>query len=206
MSPLLNIYQTDLCQIIRVCRTMGCGGNCRPDGNKGSLPTGLWLTSPAGSLPRTGISSRTLRFKPTRCLEGAQHVLRGIPDDGSWTLCFFERSWVLLLVCGWSPSFFLNDKSDNEQSLWNTDTLCSTESWTDNWVIISGPHGYSVHYISNRLCWNNSWDRCLKYFLMQKMRFLVHDDLQQRYEVIREAQNYTYVMFLKSLGITSIDW
>jgi len=37
------------------------------------------------------------------------------------------------------------------------------------------------------------------------MRFLVHDDLQQRYDVIKEAQNYTFVMFLKSLGITSID-
>ena len=38
----------------------GCGGNCRPGGN-GSLPPGLWLTSPAGWLPRTGISSGTLR-------------------------------------------------------------------------------------------------------------------------------------------------
>jgi len=29
--------------------------------SNGSLPPGLWLTSPAGWLPRTGISSRTLR-------------------------------------------------------------------------------------------------------------------------------------------------
>ena len=29
--------------------------------NNGSLPPGLWLTSPAGWLPRTGISSGTLR-------------------------------------------------------------------------------------------------------------------------------------------------
>jgi len=175
MSPLLNIYQTDLCQIIRVCRTMGCGGNCGPGGNKGSLPTGLWLTSPAGSLPRTGISSRTLRFKPTRCLV-VEHWRSPTctPWHTRWwklNTMFFERSWVLLLVCGWSPSFFLNDKSDNEQSLWNTDTLCSTESWTGNWVIISGPRGYSVHYISNRLCWNNSWDSCLKHFFIQKCDF-----------------------------------
>ena len=30
--------------------------------SNGSLPPGLWLTSPAGWLPRTGISSRTLRW------------------------------------------------------------------------------------------------------------------------------------------------
>ena len=30
-------------------------------GSNGSLPPGLWLTSPAGWLPRTGISSGTLR-------------------------------------------------------------------------------------------------------------------------------------------------
>ena len=29
--------------------------------SNGSLPSGLWFTSPAGWLPRTGISSRTLR-------------------------------------------------------------------------------------------------------------------------------------------------
>ena len=31
--------------------------------SNGSIPPGLWLTSPAGWLPRTGISSRTLRLE-----------------------------------------------------------------------------------------------------------------------------------------------
>ena len=39
----------------------GCEGNCRPGGNNGGLPPGLWLTSPASWLPSTGISSGTLR-------------------------------------------------------------------------------------------------------------------------------------------------
>ena len=39
----------------------GCGGNCRPGGSNGSLPPSLWLTSHAGWLPRSGISSGTLR-------------------------------------------------------------------------------------------------------------------------------------------------
>jgi len=42
--------------LIRVARvTAGLAGS------NGSLPPGLWLTSPAGWLPRTRISSRTLR-------------------------------------------------------------------------------------------------------------------------------------------------
>ena len=40
----------------------GCDGNCKPDPERnGSLPPGLWLMSPAGWLPRTGISSGTIR-------------------------------------------------------------------------------------------------------------------------------------------------
>jgi len=39
----------------------GCEGNCRPGGSNGSLPPVLWLSSSAGWLPRTGISSGTPR-------------------------------------------------------------------------------------------------------------------------------------------------
>ena len=39
----------------------GCRGNCRPAESNGILPPGLWLKPPAGWLPRTGISSGTLR-------------------------------------------------------------------------------------------------------------------------------------------------
>jgi len=49
-------------------------------------------------------------------------------------------------------------QSDNERSFWKmetTHTLCSSESLADNWVIISGPHRYSAHYISNPHCCNN---------------------------------------------------
>ena len=42
--------------LVRVARiTAGLAGS------NGSLPSGIWLTSPASWLPRTGISSRTLR-------------------------------------------------------------------------------------------------------------------------------------------------
>ena len=44
-----------------VATLKGCQGNCEPGGSNGSLPPDLWLTSPAGQLPRTGISSGTLR-------------------------------------------------------------------------------------------------------------------------------------------------
>ena len=40
----------------------------------------------------------------------------------------------------------------------------------------------------------NTRDRCLRHF-PAKMGFLVHDD------VIREAQKFIFVMFLKSLGL-----
>ena len=39
----------------------GCGGTAGLEESNGSLPPGLWLTSPAGWLPRTGISYGTLR-------------------------------------------------------------------------------------------------------------------------------------------------
>jgi len=39
----------------------GCGVTAGLAESNGSLPPGLWLTSPAGWLPRTGISSGTLR-------------------------------------------------------------------------------------------------------------------------------------------------
>ena len=40
---------------------MGCGVTVGLAESDGSLPPGLWLTSPASWLPRTGISSGTLR-------------------------------------------------------------------------------------------------------------------------------------------------
>ena len=39
----------------------GCGDNCGPGGKYWQPTAGLWLTSPAGWLPRTGISSGNLR-------------------------------------------------------------------------------------------------------------------------------------------------
>ena len=49
--------------------------------SKGSLPSGLWLTSPAGWLPRTGISSGTIR---------------SVIEYG---LCFFTLLSPVMFVC-----------------------------------------------------------------------------------------------------------
>ena len=53
--------------------------------SNGSLPPGLWLTSPAGWLPRTGISSGTLRLVieygltlPLYCGWGGKHCVFGL--------------------------------------------------------------------------------------------------------------------------------
>ena len=55
--------------------------------SNGSLPLGLWFTSPAGSLPKTGISSRTLRS----VIEYGLHLL----------LPMGESERVLLPCRGW---------------------------------------------------------------------------------------------------------
>jgi len=54
--PLFTKQQKMVAALLRVVRaTAGLAKS------NGSLPPGLWLTSPAGWLPRTGISSRTTR-------------------------------------------------------------------------------------------------------------------------------------------------
>ena len=53
--------------------------------SNGSLPPGLWLTSPAGWLPRTGISSGTLRSA----------VEYGLPFYAS--LLILDRNWWIFL-------------------------------------------------------------------------------------------------------------
>ena len=59
--------------------------------SNGSLPPGLWLTSPAGWLPRTGISSGTLRLA----------VEYGLPLPLPFVWCHHdEKSSVAWLWCG----------------------------------------------------------------------------------------------------------
>ena len=79
--------------------------------SNGSLLLGLWLTSPAGWLPRTGISSGTLRLVieyglplPFLSYSGKYNVLHHVIEKNSHLLCWWvgirEPSWR----CG-IPSF-----------------------------------------------------------------------------------------------------
>ena len=61
--------------------------------SNGSLPTGIWLTSPAGWLPRTGISSGTLRsvieYRPPFYYRVTLHVQTG---GAKWRLLNFATA------------------------------------------------------------------------------------------------------------------
>ena len=67
--------------------------------SNGSLPPGLWLTSPAGWLPRTGISSKTLRSA----------IEYGLPltTGRNWDPWPPQRIRSKLFKWGWSPVDFL---------------------------------------------------------------------------------------------------
>ena len=73
--------------------------------SNGSLPPGLWLTSPAGLLPRTGISSGTLRFVIKYGLPPFLPVLvhRCIRLDLRLYVCtscmHLSTTWVLMGLC-----------------------------------------------------------------------------------------------------------
>ena len=113
--------------------------------SNGSLPPGLWLTSPAGWLPRTGISSGTLRS----VIEYGLHFFR----SRKWTSCRrldrVARSWS-------ASDWHCNQAHD-------TCTLCMHCSWRKTfWTcIVNITHACwnAANYYLRKKWWSNSFHK-----------------------------------------------
>ena len=98
--------------------------------SNGSVPPGLWLTSPAGWLPRTGISSGTLR-------SAVKYALPCLRSQTILCLCLSSMSectwrWKIAPLFRWRSWIVLSSRSPARRAVIST-AATRTDAATNHW-------------------------------------------------------------------------